>query len=150
MANIIVPAFSIKWLTRSQTWVNTFFAAGMRYAGSSIMKEASLSVNRVFLKRYPDSMPTTMPNTYRLSITSMRPFAKNAPAIRPYTGSLAEQLIKGSSSMVMRLSLSFSMVRAPIVAGTVQPKPISSGIKLFPERPNFRMGLSIMKAMRLI
>ena len=50
----------------------------------------------------------------------------------------------------MRRSRSLSMVRAPIVAGTVQPKPINSGMKLFPERPKRRMGLSIMNAMRLM
>ena len=50
--------------------------------------------------------------------------------------------------MVMRLSFSFSMVRAPIMAGTVQPKPISMGIKAFPLRPKRRSSRSIIKAAR--
>ena len=62
----------------------------------------------------------------------------------------AEQLINGSSSIVMRLSFSFSMVRVPIAAGTVQPKPISRGMKLFPESPKRRIGLSMINAIRLM
>lgn len=54
---------------------------------------------------------------------------------RPYTGSRAEQDIKGTSMMVMRRSFSFSMVRAPMTAGTVQPKPMSMGINALPDRP---------------
>ena len=50
--------------------------------------------------------------------------------------------------MVIRRSFSFSMVRAPMEAGTEQPKPISMGIKLLPERPKRRSGLSMIKAVR--
>ena len=95
-------------------------------------------------------MPASIPSAYRLIITIAACLPKNAPAISAYTGSLAEQLINGSSIIVIRLSRRFSIVRVPMVAGTVHPKPISSGIKLFPLRPNLRMGLSIIKAMRLI
>ena len=56
--------------------------------------------------------------------------------------------MKGSSRMVMRRSFSFSMVRAPIMAGTVQPKPISMGIKAFPLRPKRRSSRSMIKAAR--
>ncbi len=56
--------------------------------------------------------------------------------------------MKGSSRMVMRRSFSFSMVRAPMMAGTVQPKPMSIGIKAFPLRPKRRSSRSMMKAAR--
>ena len=95
-------------------------------------------------------MPSITPRTYRLSITRPRYSLKNAPAISPYTGSFAEQLMNGSSNIVMRRSRSLSIVRAPIAAGTVQPKPISSGMKLFPLSPKRRIGLSIINAMRLM
>ena len=67
---------------------------------------------------------------------------------RPYTGSRAEQDIKGTSMMVMRRSFSFSMVRAPMTAGTVQPKPMSMGINALPDSPKRRSSRSIMKAAR--
>ena len=73
---------------------------------------------------------------------------KKAADIRPYTGSRAEQDMKGTSMMVMRRSFSFSMVRAPMTAGTVQPKPMSMGMKALPERPNRRSSRSMMKAAR--
>ncbi len=58
--------------------------------------------------------------------------------------------MKGTSMMVMRRSFSFSMVRAPMTAGTVQPKPMSMGMKAFPERPKRRSSRSMMKAARAI
>ena len=48
--------------------------------------------------------------------------------------------------MVIRRSLSFSTVRDPITPGTPQPVPINMGMKDFPERPNLRKILSMMKA----
>ena len=39
-----------------------------------------------------------------------------------------------------------TMVRLAIAAGTVQPKPISSGTMLRPDNPSLRRGLSITKA----
>ena len=150
MANIMVPAFSRKCSTRSQTWVNTLRALGMRYGGSSITNGASCLFEAALRKIRPESMPSITPRTYRLSITRPRCSLKNAPAISPYTGSFAEQLMNGSSNIVMRRSRSLSIVRAPIAAGTVQPKPISSGMKLFPLSPKRRIGLSIINAMRLM
>ena len=50
----------------------------------------------------------------------------------------------------MRLSFSFSMVRVPIAAGTVQPKPISIGMNERPDRPNLRSRRSVINAARAI
>jgi len=50
--------------------------------------------------------------------------------------------------MVMRRSRLEDSVRVAMIAGTVQPKPISMGTMLRPDSPMRRMGLSITKAMR--
>ena len=56
--------------------------------------------------------------------------------------------MKGTSRMVIRRSFSFSMVRAPMMAGTEQPKPMSMGMKALPLSPNRRRARSMMKAAR--
>ena len=63
-------------------------------------------------------------------------------------GSLAPQGMKLVVMMVMRRSLSFSMVREAMMPGTLQPVPISMGIKLLPDRPKRRKTRSMIKAMR--
>ena len=65
-------------------------------------------------------------------------------------GSLAVQLMKGVSRMVILRSRSLGSVRVDITAGTVQPKPISMGTMLRPLRPILRSSLSIKKATRAI
>ena len=65
-------------------------------------------------------------------------------------GSLAEQLMKGVSRMVIRRSRSLERVRVAMMAGTLHPKPMSMGTKLRPERPILRKSLSITKATRAI
>ena len=50
----------------------------------------------------------------------------------------------------MRRSRSEERVRVAMMAGTEQPKPMSIGTKLRPERPSFLKGLSITKATRAI
>ena len=54
--------------------------------------------------------------------------------------------MKGVSRMVIFLSRSLGRVRVDITAGTVQPKPMSMGTMLRPERPIFRRSLSMKKA----
>ena len=48
----------------------------------------------------------------------------------------------------MRRSRSLARVLVAITAGTEQPKPMSMGTKLLPERPILRSSLSITKATR--
>ena len=50
--------------------------------------------------------------------------------------------------MVVKRSRLCSRVRVAMMAGTVQPKPISIGMKLFPCRPILCMMRSIRKATR--
>ena len=63
-------------------------------------------------------------------------------------GILAPQGMKQVVMTVMRRSRSFSMVREAMTPGTPQPVPTSMGMKLLPERPNFRKIRSMMKAIR--
>ena len=63
-------------------------------------------------------------------------------------GSLAEQLMKGVSRMVIFRSRSLESVRVAMMAGTLHPNPMSMGTKLRPERPILRSSLSITKATR--
>ena len=65
-------------------------------------------------------------------------------------GSLALHEQKGVSKMVILRSRSLDRVRVAMMAGTLQPKPISMGTKLRPERPILRSSLSITKATRAI
>ena len=56
--------------------------------------------------------------------------------------------MKGVSRMVIFLSRWLGSVRVDITAGTVQPKPISMGTMLRPDRPILRSSLSMKKATR--
>ena len=58
--------------------------------------------------------------------------------------------MKGVSRMVIFRSRSEDTVRVAMIAGTEQPKPISSGTMLRPDRPILRSSLSITKATRAI
>ena len=58
--------------------------------------------------------------------------------------------MNGVRSMVSFLSRALGSVRVDMTAGTVQPKPISSGTMLLPESPIFRSSLSVKKATRAI
>ena len=67
-------------------------------------------------------------------------------ALGGYMGILAEQLMNGSTSMVMSLDFLLSMVRVAITAGTLHPKPMISGMKDFPWSPILCISLSMMNA----
>ena len=56
--------------------------------------------------------------------------------------------MSGVTRIVMSLSCLLSMVRVAWIAGTLQPEPMSSGMKLFPCRPIRCMARSMMKAAR--
>ena len=67
-----------------------------------------------------------------------------------YTGKRALQLISGETKIVTIRSLLFSSVRAPITAGTLQPKPSNRGMNDFPCKPTARMTRSMTNAARAI
>ena len=56
--------------------------------------------------------------------------------------------MKGMISMVITRSFLLSSVRVAIMAGTLQPNPISSGMNDLPWSPILCMSLSMMKAAR--
>ena len=61
-------------------------------------------------------------------------------------GSLAPHGINGVSNIVIRLSASDSIVLVAITPGIEQSVPISIGMKLLPDSPNFLNNLSIINA----
>ena len=89
---------------------------------------------------------TMIPNTYISMMMLAACVGKNTPANNAYTGRRAEHDIKGTSNVVMRRSLGCSMVRAAIIAGTLQPNPMIKGMKLFPFKPTacIRRSISIV------
>ena len=58
--------------------------------------------------------------------------------------------MSGVTKIVNNLSFLFSILRALIMAGTAQAKPLTMGITLFPLSPTLRMSLSLKKLMRAI
>ena len=70
------------------------------------------------------------------------------PPIRAMTGSLAPHGMKVAVMMVRRRSLSWSMVLLDMMPGTPHPDEISSGMKLFPDRPKCLNTRSMTKAIR--
>jgi hypothetical protein len=65
-----------------------------------------------------------------------------------YTGSRAEQVMRGTTSIVSRRSLSRSMVRVARIAGMAQAKPDSIGTKARPCSPSACITRSIRYATR--
>ena len=62
-----------------------------------------------------------------------------------YTGSLAEQVIKGVIKIVINLSFTFSMFLVLIMAGIAHAVPETKGTILLPFKPKGRKNLSIKK-----
>jgi len=67
---------------------------------------------------------------------------------RTYTGSRAEQLIRGATRIVAMRSRRSPMVRAAMIPGTAQAKLDSRGMKDVPERPQRLSSRSMRKAAR--
>ena len=82
-------------------------------------------------------MIVAIPRKYADGATQDAP-PKIAPATMAINGSFAPHGIKVVVMIVIRRSLSFSIVREAMIPGTPQPEPISIGIKDLPERPNLR------------
>ncbi|CCX51555.1 unknown [Alistipes sp. CAG:514] len=57
---------------------------------------------------------------------------KKAPASRTKIGSLPAQDMNGMMAIVMRRLLRLSIARVAMIAGTLQPKPITIGMKDLP------------------
>ena len=134
----------------SHILLSTLLTVGMWYAGSSITNGAGSPENIfVFLRIIPEQIIAAIPTKYALGATHEAP-PNNAPAIKAMIGSFAPQGINVVVMIVILRSRSFSIVREAITPGTPQPVPINIGINDFPERPNLRKILSMMKATRAI
>ena len=134
----------------SHILLSTLLTVGMWYAGSSITNGAGSPENIfVFLRIIPEQIIAAIPTKYALGATHEAP-PNNAPAIKAIIGSFAPQGINVVVMIVILRSRSFSIVREAITPGTPQPVPINIGINDFPERPNLRKILSMMKATRAI
>ena len=77
-------------------------------------------------------------------------FGKKAPTSSTNMGRRPAHDMKGTSAMVISRLLRLSMVRVAMMAGTLQPNPITMGMKLLPCRPRWCISLSTMKAVRAI
>ena len=90
---------------------------------------------------------TRIPVKYKPVTTNHPCSGKKAWVKKAYTGTLAEQLMKGVKRTVILRSRSEEQgagshhERAPC-----RPKPMSIGTKLLPESPSFLKSLSMMKA----
>ena len=75
---------------------------------------------------------------------------KNVDTNNTYIGNRAEHDINGLINIVMRRLLRLSIAREAMIAGTLQPKPITNGINDFPCNPMRCINLSIINAARAI
>ena len=122
--------------------------SGTRYGGSSRRKVEPLSLKTVEPRPLATTMAITMPMTYIAKTTLAALSGKNIAAKSAMIGSFAPQVRNGVTRMETMRSFSESSARAPMMAGTPQPKPIISGMTPLPVRPQRRMIGSMMKAMR--
>ena len=89
-----------------------------------------------------------IPAKYIRGAIHQQPSPMIKPAISAITGSFAPHGIFVTVIIVIRRSFSFSIVRVAMIPGTPHPDPMRNGMKDFPERPNLRKILSMMKATR--
>ena len=99
------------------------------------------------LRMIPETMIAAIPIKYADVATHGEP-PKIAPAIIAINGTFAPQGINVVVIIVIRRSLSFSIVREAMIPGTPQPVPTRIGINDFPERPNLLKILSMINAIR--
>lgn len=126
--------------------LNTLPTVGRWYAGSSITNGAgSPAKSFVFLRIMPEQIIAATPAKYARGAIHHAP-PNNAVPIIAIIGILAPHGINVVVMIVILRSLSLSIVLEAITPGTPQPEPINIGMKDFPERPNLRKILSIMKA----
>ena len=153
MYSITVPEFTINSLTFNKTLNRTWVIEGVLNSGSSNKKYAEFFLKNVFLKIRAKISAVNIPKKNNknniIPLRLIKPRKVLSPKIAPmsniYTGYLAEQVIKGDTNIVIIRSFLSSIVLEPRIAGTAQAAEDKSGIKDFPESPNFPINLSITK-----
>ena len=132
-----------------------FRTNGSRYRGNSSKNGALVptGTNRFTKDDAPNA--TTNPKAYKANNTKAR--ASNGPnatlgitsAIKTvYTGSRAEQVMKGVTKMVNNRSRGFSMLRAAMMAGMAHALALTMGTTLLPLNPKGRSTRSSMNTTR--
>ena len=79
-----------------------------------------------------DRIASRTPRKYIPKRARAELWGKKAPARRTKIGSRPAQDINGMMAIVMRRLLRLSIARVAMIAGTLQPKPITIGMKDFP------------------
>jgi hypothetical protein len=105
-------------------------------------------VKSVFRKSRADKIASKIPVTYNPKSTRLAYLLKNIPTKTRYTGKRALHDMKGTMSIVIIRLLRLSMVRVDIMAGTLHPKPMMSGMNDLPCNPILCISLSMIKAVR--
>ncbi|MNC41263.1 hypothetical protein D3C75_900210 [compost metagenome] len=114
------------------------------------MKTEDSFLNRCLENNLHKMRANTTPSTY-IARTAVACWAgKNTAANSRYTGSRAEHDMSGIRRVVSMRSLGCSMLRAAIIAGTLQPKPMIKGMNALPLRPIRSIVLSISRQTRAI
>ena len=88
-----------------------------------------------------------IPAKYIRGAIHQQPSPMIKPAISAITGSFAPHAIFVTVIIVIRRYFSLSIVRVAMITGK-PPDPIRNGMNDFPERPNLRKILSMIKATR--
>ena len=156
-ATFRLGAYPMEWIENLVSWIGNFVRGNMSEGplkdllvdgiiggvGGVIVFLPNILILYLFIAR-------RIPQTYNDRRMKLALLGKNAPASNTYTGKRALQLISGLTSMVIIRLLRLSIVREAIIAGTLQPNPITKGMKDLPWSPILCMILSIMKAARAI
>ena len=98
---------------------------GRRYGGSSITNGVSSVLNQKRRSSRAVTTATSIPSRYSDRNTNAACFEKNVPTSSTYTGRRAEHDMNGLMSTVMMRFERLSMARAAMMAGTLQPNPIT-------------------------
>ena len=145
---ITLPARTTKPRRRDQVCSSRLLRCGTWYSGSSMTNGEASPRIKVCLSNSPVRIATTMPSRYREKITSAPPWPKKAPANTAKIARRAPQDMNGAIMMVISRSRCASRVRAPMIDGTLQPKPTISGTNDLPGRPSACIRRSMTKAAR--
>ena len=122
--------------------------SGSLYGGNSSKNVETSPLNVVAPKTFAIIIAVAIPMKYIAKTTFAAFSGKNITANSAKIGTFALQVKNGVIKIEIILSLCVSSARAPIIAGTPQPKPIISGIIPLPVSPARRIIGSITKATR--
>ncbi len=132
---MMVPALRTKAAKRSHTWRAMVFQWGRWYRGNSMInaEPSPLKANRFTTN--PTKARTSKGSPVSPQETHSACCGKKTGTNTANTPKRAVQGTNGARRAVNRRLRRSSMIRVPMMAGTLQPKPRKRGMKLFPCRP---------------